>query len=210
MKSRTILPACVLVFIAVCQPVIRAQQETDAATPEPAWNSPSSNSTVSINPPASCVVSFLADYVNWLQQKPQGKTNIVHVALASNQPNRLVTYSEGTLTLNPGAFPPGPGQVAALTGTLRQYFSDRRFNTLGGLSLGQYPFAPDKTDQLGLDTDVTGEIRLTLKSYNNTVINLTSVTCGAGVLSGLTNTSPLQSLYVISLSKDSVSNVQPK
>ena len=210
MKNRIILLACLLMFAAIYQPIVRAQQEKTVVASQRVLNNPSS---ISINPPASCVVSFLADYVKWLQQTPTGKTNIVRVAAASNQPNRLVTYAEGTLALNTGAFPPGPGQIWALTGTLTQYFSDRKYglpSSGGGISLAQYPFSPNKTDQLGLDTDVTGGIKLTLKSYNNTVINLTGVSCSAGVLYGLTNTSPLQSFYVISLSKDSVSNAQPK
>ena len=177
--------------------------------------SPSGRKPLSgVTAPTGCsVASLIMEHVNWLKQKTQGGTNVVRVTAASNQKNRVVTYAEGELKITGSPFPSGAGQPPptgpyTLGGTLIQYFSDRKFTLPAktGLSLDQYPFSPQKTDQLGISISTTGNITLTLKSWGNTNLNLTGVDCASGVLYGLTNTNPSQSLYVISLSKDFQAN----
>jgi hypothetical protein len=179
-----------------------------------AFFSPSKAETPGAPPPAPCSVSsVVTDNVNWLRQTPKGGTNIVRVSAVSDQPNRVASYAEGQVAIVASPFPPAAGKPFptkgySLGGTLTQYFSDRKFglNSGPGLSLAQYPFAPQKTDQLGIMIADTGAITLTLISWSGTNINLTGVSCAGGVLYGLTNTNPTQSFYVISLTREFQAN----
>lgn len=218
-KSYVAVAAAVL-FIFCCATGTPAQRTNTQPTSKPKVegrrespvfalpNTSLTSATTAIAPSPGCVENLLSEYINWLNQSAPNGTHIVRVTAASNQKNRLVSYSEGTLSITVAPFPSGAGQPKptgpyTLAGTLTQYFSDRKFGLQnGGIAIPVYPFSPQKTDQLGLSISTGGQIVLTLKSYNNKSISLTGVDCAAGVLYGLTNTSPTQSFYVISLSKD--------
>jgi hypothetical protein len=163
------------------------------------------------SPVGNCsITGVLAQYADWVNLTPTGGTNVVRVSLTSNQNNRLVSYAEGILEKTSGPFPNGPNnpnapQGVGLGGTLKQYFSDRKYTFPAGhgsLSLDPHPFSPQHTDQLylGLYTS-TGRITLRLVSWGDTDLILTGVECAGGVLYGFTNTNP-STMFVISLSID--------
>lgn len=155
------------------------------------------------SPAANCwAIGLIADHISWLKR---GRNKQVRVTAVSNQQNRLVSYAAGYLKLSAEPFP-GEPQQDVLSGTLKQYFSDRKFALPPkdpSIPINQHPFSPTMTDQLGLSISSSGSIMLTLRSWGNTNINLTGVNCAGGVLYGLTNT-PMPSFYVISLSKETV------
>jgi hypothetical protein len=152
---------------------------------------------------ADCsATNLIADHINWLKR---GRNKQVLVTAVSNQQNRLVSYAAGYLKLSAEPFP-GEPQQDALGGTLKQYFSDRKFALPPkdpSIAVNQHPFSPTMTEQLGLSLSSAGSIMLTLRSWGNTNINLTGVRCAGGVLYGLTDTTT-PSFYVISLTKETV------
>jgi len=207
-----------LFMLAACllQPSTQAQQGRSIPAPFAALDSSTNGAAVATVATApGCVEAMVSEHVNWLQQQAPNGTHVVRVTAASNQRNGLVSYSEGLLTISSAPFPPGPGQPPSnsytLAGTLTQYFSDRKFGmpSGSGISLPTNPFAPQKTDQLGLSISTSGQVSLTLKSWGNKSVGLTGVDCASGVLYGLTNTGRHQSFYVISLRKDTLENPPP-
>jgi hypothetical protein len=153
-------------------------------------------------PARSCsAAGVIADHVKWLAQ---GSGHVVRATAVSNQRNRLASYAEGELTITGQPFP-GSGAPTFLGGVLKQYFSDRRFDlpASGAASVPRYPFSPTATDSTSLNLDTNGSITLTLKSWGNTSVRLTDVSCAAGVLHGVTdNTTGIRSFYAISFSKE--------
>lgn len=157
------------------------------------------------------VDSVVTNNVNWLKQPlKSGGTNIVNVTAVSNQANRLASYAVGELKITAAPFPSGAGKPFptgpyTLGGNLTQYFSDRTYglpNAGMGLSLTQYPFAAQKTDQLGLEmTNTSGTVTFTLNSWGGTKINLNDIRCVQGVLLGYTY-GDIESIYVISLTRE--------
>ena len=208
-----------LFMLAACllPPSAQARQGRSIPAPFAALDGSTTGAAVAAAgaPAPGCVEGLVSEHVNWLQQQAPNGTHVVRVTAASNQRNGLVSYSEGVLTIGSSPFPPGPGQPASnsytLAGTLTQYFSDRKFGMPGGggISLPTHPFAPQKTDQLGLSISTGGQVVLTLKSWGNKSVSLTGVDCASGVLYGLTNTGRNQSFYVISLRKDTLENPPP-
>lgn len=212
MKVNSISLAGLLVLASLLsQPPARAQQGRNGS---PALGLPNRSiaGAAAAAPSPACVANLLAEYVSWLKQPSPNGTNVVRVTAVSNQKNRLVSYADGTLAITSAPFPAGPGQPAptgpyTLSGTLTQYFSDRKYGLpTSGITIPTYPFSPQKTDQLGLSISTGGQVVLTLKSYGNKNIDLVGVDCAGGVLYGLTNTAPNQSFYVISLSKETQNN----
>lgn len=153
-------------------------------------------------PPACSPKQVIAQHVQWLNGS---KNNVVRVTAVSNQNNRVVSYAEGDLTMTGTPFP-GTNAPSYLGGTLNQFFNDRKFDLprSGGVSIARYPFSPTSTDKISMNITSDGAIALALKSWNNSVLNLTDVQCAAGVLYGFTdNSSGPRSFYLISLGKGS-------
>ena len=96
--------------------------------------------------PVSCS-TMLEDYSDWAKQSPTSSVKYqVGFTLASNQPNNLVSYTEGSLDYSPGSSTIWYTIPRGLVGQGTQYFSDRRY----GPGPQTFPFASTKVDALGV------------------------------------------------------------
>jgi hypothetical protein len=143
---------------------------------------------------------LLDDLFNWAAQQPA--ENIVSVAcsLATNQSafqgvgENLVTYAEGPLLYKPGGWlDSGRFRIyvpAAFTGSLTQYFSDRRYGPPD--SFTNYPFNANSTDPLDITVSSPPLLPSGIGSYSVSInspawTSTQSLTpqCEAGVIYGI-------------------------
>jgi hypothetical protein len=154
---------------------------------------------------------LLDDLFNWAAQQPAENITSVACSLATNQSSfqgrdeNLVAYAEGPLLYKPGGWmDSGRFRIyvpAAFTGTLTQYFSNRRYGPPD--SFTNYPFDANSTDPLDITISSPPLIPLGTGSYSVSInspawASTQSLTpqCEAGVLYGIMSNSVL---LVISL-----------
>lgn len=150
-------------------------------------------------PPSSCA-PMLQDLKAWATSGDANQQHLVDFAIATNGYNRLVSYTNGSLTYRRVL---RPSLHEYLSGTGTQYFSDR-FTTVsprgGGFAQAQ-PFSALATDRLGVSIDLgSGAVALTLLSWGNGRVNVPAVQCTDSVLYGFSTTGRGY-LWAVSFSK---------
>jgi len=137
---------------------------------------------------------LLDDLFSWAAQQPTGNFIAVICNLATNQSTfqgrdkNLVSYAEGTLNYHPGGWIIIEGLNLYLpptfTGSLTQYFSDRRYTT-APTSFDNYPFDANNTDPLNLSiSGSSGSYSVSIQSPKWGFTQGFMPQCEAGVIYG--------------------------
>jgi len=155
--------------------------------------------------------SMLNDIDNWFITQPNGPGNysIAFTMVTNRSDGKYASYSEGNSGSPAELFYHPASRVglfwfpAYLQGTVRQYFSDRRWAPSGGL-FAVNPFDPGRTDQtqvtISLGSSIfgspEGEVTLTLLSWGNSQVSFPA-SCQDGLMYGFNG----NTMFVMSLNK---------